>query len=64
MTAYDYKNQCWIEGEPARDLLLSQLRDEIALLLSQDGKAYAKMISADRDQLLQSKQADLALLEK
>jgi len=27
ITAYDYTNQCWVEGEPARQLLLSQLRD-------------------------------------
>jgi hypothetical protein len=64
MNAYDYTNQRWIEGEPARQLLLSQLRDEIALLHSPDGDNYARMINADRNELLRRSEADLESLEK
>lgn len=62
IAAYDYDNQCWLQGEPARQLLVSQLRDEISLLLSHDGEAYAKMLGTDRDLLLQGRQSQLAIL--
>lgn len=64
MTAYDYTRQCWVEGDEARQLLLSQVREEIALLASRDGDAYAKMIDANRDELLIRRRANLAVLEK
>jgi hypothetical protein len=59
MDAYDYQRQEWIEGEGARDLLISQLRDEVELLESSDGEQYARMINGDRADLLHRRRAEL-----
>jgi hypothetical protein len=59
MNAYDYQSQQWIEGEPARELLISQLRDEIELLSSAEGERYARMINGRKDDLLKRRQAEL-----
>jgi hypothetical protein len=59
MNAYDYRRQQWIEGEPARELLISQLRDEIELLSSADGERYARMVNGTKYDLLKRRQAEL-----
>jgi hypothetical protein len=59
MNAYDYQRQQWIEGEPARELLISQLRDEIELLSSVEGERYARMVNGTKDDLLKRRQAEL-----
>jgi hypothetical protein len=59
MNAYDYQRQQWIEGEPARELLISQLRDEIELLWSAEGERYARMVNGTKDDLLKRRQAEL-----
>ena len=59
MNAYDYQRQQWIEGEPARELLISQLRDEIELLSSVEGERYARMVNGTKDELLKRRQAEL-----
>jgi hypothetical protein len=64
MNAYDYTRQQWVEGEEARQLLLSQAREDIELLTSDDGDEYAKLLNADRTELLNRRLADLASLEE
>jgi len=59
MNAYDYERQEWAEGDRCRDLLISQLRDEVELLESSDGERYARMINGDRRELLLQRRAEL-----
>lgn len=47
MKAYDYDRQCWIDGEPARLLRLTQIADELALLTSPRRNEYARFIGVD-----------------
>lgn len=42
MTAYDYKTQKTITGEPARLLRISQLKEEMEILASPNGGNYLK----------------------
>lgn len=42
IAAFDYEKQEWLFGEPARQLLLSQLRDEKSLLESPQGAEYLR----------------------
>lgn len=44
MNAYDYNAQRWIEGEPAKALRIKQITDELALVRSDKGRVYCKMI--------------------
>ena len=62
MVAYDYENQQWVGGEPARLLLVSQISDEIRLLRSDEGEAYARMIGADRIEILAAREAFMAIM--
>jgi hypothetical protein len=42
--AYDYDRQEWLQGEPARALLIEQLEAELDLLNSPEGRAYYNMV--------------------
>ena len=42
LEAYDYEAQCWISGEPARQLLIQRAREEISLLGGPDGWNYLR----------------------
>lgn len=64
MNAYDYQRQQWTEGEQARHLLISQLRDEVELLAGEHGERYARMINGDRAELLRRRQEELEGLLK
>jgi len=44
LEAYDYKKQCWVEGQEARELLARQVEAEIKLLTGPQGKTYFKFI--------------------
>ncbi len=38
--AYDYNRQEWVEGEPARRLVISQLEDNLAILSGPEAEDY------------------------
>lgn len=40
LVAFDYKRQEWVEGEPARLLLIEQLTKELALLKGPTAKQF------------------------
>src|SRR5260370_42057842 len=63
MNAYDYQGQQWIEGEPAIQLLIAQLRDAVELS-SADGEGYGRMINGDRAELLRRRRPELEELLK
>ena len=46
--AYDYAKQQWITGQQAVELRRTQLAEELELLESAQGEAYAKFINVDR----------------
>ena len=51
-TAYDYDKQVWVKGYAAEALLAEQIAEEILLLNSEDGDAYAASIGVDKDTYL------------
>ena len=44
MTAYDYQTQEWVKGPRGTKLRLEQLREELAILRSDKGEEYVKMM--------------------
>lgn len=48
IVAYDYDQQRWIDGEPARILRAAQLREEIALFQGPTGEEYADFLGVNR----------------
>lgn len=54
MPAYDYQQQKWVHGAQGAELLQAQLNEELALLQSSQGQAYATMINADRQVAISS----------
>jgi hypothetical protein len=44
-TAYDYDNQCWVEGNDAKILKRQQYSQELELLEGPSGEDYIKFIS-------------------
>lgn len=42
LTAYDYDNQKWIEGESARPILIEQYKQELEILNSDEAESYVK----------------------
>lgn len=40
MTAYDYANQRWVEGEEAKALRIGQLKQDLELLESPKGQDF------------------------
>lgn len=48
IVAYNYDEQRWIDGEPARVLRAAQLREEIALFQGPTGEEYADFLGVNR----------------
>jgi hypothetical protein len=44
LTAYDYRRQCWVEGEAARIELLRQHSETLDLLTSDNGREYLTFV--------------------
>lgn len=43
-TAFDYESQKWVKGPRATELLIKQTKQELSLLESPDGAAYAALV--------------------
>mgnify|MGYP001609566198 CR=1 FL=1 len=62
-TAYDYRAQRWVQGNAARALRSEQINDELDLLESPSGDAYAAFIACpDRLAHIRELRAELAAL--
>ena len=53
MTAYDYENQRWVTGEPARQVRRKQLEAEIAALEADTAEKYLRFIGYPHDKTVQ-----------
>jgi len=61
-TAYDYDNQEWLEGEPARLRLITLANNTKRLILSERGPAFLSMIGKSREYMLGAIEEQLSAL--
>jgi hypothetical protein len=48
IVAFDYNNQCWVEGQAALPLLTSQAYDDLDLANGPEGESYCRLLGVDR----------------